>query len=236
MNVTDPAVLAEQVAYYRKRAGEYDEWWFRTGRYDHGEELNAAWNADAREVESALSSWLDARKPGSALELACGTGIFTRWVAPRVGQLLALDASPEVQAINRHRVSAGNVRYEVADLFAWEPAGRYDLVFMSFWLSHVPDDRFDAFWAKVRAALAPGGSAYVIDSGWDTTSTARNHARPDRDAGVAERKLNDGSEYRIVKIFYEPAALAARLRTLGFASGVVHTPRYFIHGPVEVME
>jgi demethylmenaquinone methyltransferase/2-methoxy-6-polyprenyl-1,4-benzoquinol methylase len=236
MNVTDPAVLAEQVAYYRKRAGEYDEWWFRTGRYDHGEALNAAWNADAREVESALSSWLDARKPGSALELACGTGIFTRWVAPRVGQLLALDASPEVQAINRHRVSAGNVRYEVADLFAWEPAGRYDLVFMSFWLSHVPDDRFDAFWAKVRAALAPGGSAYVIDSGWDTTSTARNHARPDRDAGVAERKLNDGSEYRIVKIFYEPAALAARLRTLGFASGVVHTPRYFIHGPVEVME
>jgi hypothetical protein len=48
---------------YRKRAGEYDEWWFRTGRYDHGEDLNAAWNADVHEVESALTSWLDARKP-----------------------------------------------------------------------------------------------------------------------------------------------------------------------------
>jgi len=236
MNFTDPAVLAEQVAYYRKRAGEYDEWWFRTGRYDHGEELNAAWNADAREVESALCSWLEARKPGNALELACGTGIFTRWLAPRVGQLLALDASPEVQAINSHRVDARNVRYEVADLFAWEPAGRYDFVFMSFWLSHVPDDRFDAFWTKVRAALAPGGTAYVIDSGWDMTSTARNHVRPDRDAGVAERKLNDGSQYRIVKIFYEPDALGTRLRTLGFASHVVHTPRYFIHGAVEVLE
>ena len=103
---------------------------------------------------------------------------------------------------------------------------------MSFWLSHVPDDRFDAFWEKVRASLAPGGSAYVIDSGWDMTSTAKNHARPDRDAGIAERKLNDGSEYRIVKVFYEPEALAARLRTLGFESRVVHTPRYFIHGPV----
>ena len=230
--VTDPAVLAEQVAYYRKRAGEYDEWWFRTGRYDHGEELNAAWSADAHEVESALASWLDARKPRRAVELACGTGIFTRWVAPRVGELLALDASPEVQAINRDRVGADNVRYEVADLFAWEPAERYDLVFMSFWLSHVPDDRFDAFWDKVRAALAPGGSAYVIDSGWDMTSTAKNHVRPDREAGIAARKLNDGSEYRIVKIFYEPDALAARLRTLGFASRVLHTPRYFIHGPV----
>ena len=150
---TDPAILAEQVAYYRKRAGEYDEWWFRTGRYDHGEELNAAWRADAAEVESALSAWLEKRATGTALELACGTGIFTRWVAPRVGHLLALDASPEVQAINRARVAASNVDYEVADLFAWQPAGRYDFVFMSFWLSHVPDDRFDEFWSKVRASL-----------------------------------------------------------------------------------
>jgi demethylmenaquinone methyltransferase/2-methoxy-6-polyprenyl-1,4-benzoquinol methylase len=125
------------------------------------------------------------------------------------------------------------VRYEIADLFAWEPAERYDLVFMSFWLSHVPDDRFDAFWTKVGASLAPGGSAYVIDSGWDMTSTAKNHARPDRDLGIAERKLNDGSHYRIVKIFHEPDALSARLRTLGFVSHVAHTPRYFIHGAVE---
>jgi demethylmenaquinone methyltransferase/2-methoxy-6-polyprenyl-1,4-benzoquinol methylase len=232
-HITDPSILAEQVAYYRKRAGEYDEWWFRTGRYDHGDELNAAWHADAREVESALTSFLDQRKPRRALELACGTGLFTRWLAPRVGELLALDASPEVQAINRDRVQAGNVRYEIADLFAWEPAERYDLVFMSFWLSHVPDDRFDAFWTKVGASLAPGGSAYVIDSGWDMTSTAKNHARPDRDLGIAERKLNDGSRYRIVKIFHEPDALSARLRTLGFVSHVVHTPRYFIHGAVE---
>jgi SAM-dependent methyltransferase len=231
---TDPAILADQVAYYRKRAGEYDEWWFRTGRYDHGPELNAAWNADVAAVEKTLCDYLDARRPARALELACGTGLFTRWVAPRVGRLLALDASPEVQDINRHRVQADNVDYALADLFAWQPQARYDFVFMSFWLSHVPDDRFDEFWAKVRLALTEGGSAYVIDSGWDTTSTATNHARPDRDAGIAQRKLNDGSEYRIVKIFHEPEELARRLARLGFASEVVHTPRYFIHGAVNV--
>jgi len=231
---TDPAILAEQVAYYRKRAGEYDEWWFRTGRYDHGPELNAAWHADVSAVERALCAFADARRPQNALELACGTGLFTRWLAPRVGTLLALDASPEVQAINHARVAADNVTYGIADLFAWEPAGRYDLVFMSFWLSHVPDDRFDDFWRKVRAALADGGSAYVIDSGWDMTSTAKNHATPDRQAGIAQRKLNDGSEYRIVKIFHEPDALAQRLASLGLASHIVHTPRYFIHGAVSV--
>jgi demethylmenaquinone methyltransferase/2-methoxy-6-polyprenyl-1,4-benzoquinol methylase len=231
-NSTDPAILAEQVAYYRKRAGEYDEWWFRTGRYDHGEELNAAWNSDVARVEQALCAFLDARRPQRALELACGTGLFTRWLAPRVRTLLALDASPEVQAINRDRVGADNVDYEIADLFAWQPRERYDFVFMSFWLSHVPADRFDEFWRNVGRALAPGGCAYVIDSGWDMTSTANNHARPDRDAGIAQRKLNDGSEYRIVKIFHEPDALGARLASLGFRSGIAHTPRYFIHGPV----
>jgi SAM-dependent methyltransferase len=218
VHATDPAILAEQVAYYRRRAGEYDEWWLRTGRYDHGDELNAAWNTDARAVEAALAASLDARKPARALELACGTGLFTRCLAPRVGQLDALDASPEVQAINRERVRADNVRYEIADLFAWQPSGRYDFVFM---------------WEKVRASLAPGGVAYVIDSGWDMTSTAKNHARPDTEHGIAARKLNDGSEYRIVKVFYEPEALAARLLSLGYVSRVVHTPRYFIHGEVQ---
>ena len=91
---------------------------------------------------------------------------------------------------------------------------------------------FDGFWQKVRASLAPGGAAYVIDSGWDMTSTAKNHARPDTEQGIAERKLNDGSEYRIVKVFYEPTELALDLAPLGFASEVTHTPRYFIHGPV----
>lgn len=135
-----------------------------------------------------------------------------------------------MQAINRARVAAANVDYELADLFAWQPRATYDLVFMSFWLSHVPDDRFDAFWRSVWAALAPGGVAYVIDSGWDLTSSATNHVRPDREGGVAQRRLNDGSEYRIVKIFHEPEALAARLAPLGFAARIAHTPRYFIHG------
>jgi demethylmenaquinone methyltransferase/2-methoxy-6-polyprenyl-1,4-benzoquinol methylase len=141
----DSALLAEQIRYYRARAGEYDDWWFRSGRYDRGAELNAAWFADVATVESAVTAAVEAARPRTALELACGTGLFTRLVAPRVGELLAVDASPEVIARNRARVGADNVRYVEADLFAWTPPARFDLVFMSFWLSHVPLARFDAF-------------------------------------------------------------------------------------------
>src|SRR4029077_18411415 len=104
-------------------------------------------------------------------ELACGTGLFTRHIAPRVGAVTAVDASPEVIEINRRRVASANVRYVEADLFGFEPESRYDCVFMSFWLSHVPHARFQAFWSMVRRALAPGGFAYLIDSPHDPTPT-----------------------------------------------------------------
>ncbi|MGH8849950.1 MAG: class I SAM-dependent methyltransferase [Casimicrobiaceae bacterium] len=228
--MTRSHVLDDQIAYYRARAGEYDQWWFRAGRYDRGAEFNAQWHAETAAVETALDAWLAARKPAHVLELACGTGLFTRRIAPRVLQLTAVDASPEVIAINRARVGADNVEYVEADLFAWRPPHRYDAVFFTFWLSHVPDERFTAFWAMVAGALAPGAPAYLIDSAFDPTSTAKDHVLPGREAGVVTRKLNDGREFRIVKVFYEPAALAAKLDPLGWKTNLAQTPRYFIYG------
>ena len=223
-------ILRDQIEYYRARAGEYDEWWFRTGRYDRGPEFNAQWRGEVAAVEEALGAWLAVRRPQSVLELACGTGLFTRRLAPCVPHLTAVDASPEVLAINRGRVAADNVEYVEADLFSWRPAHRYDAVFFSFWLSHVPDDRFAAFWETVAGALASGGAAYLIDSAFDPTSTAKDHVLPGRDAGVVMRKLNDGREFRIVKLFHRPADLEARLEALGWRAEIRQTGHYFIHG------
>ena len=47
------------------------------------------------------------------------------------------------------------------------------------------------------------------------------------------RKLNDGREFRIVKLFWEPRALAARLGALGWSAAIAQTPSYFIHGSVQ---
>ena len=227
-----PDILDDQIAYYRARAGEYDEWWFRTGRYDRGADFNAHWHAETEAVEAALVSWLAARRSADVLELACGTGLFTRLIAPRVARLTAIDASTEVIGINRARVGADNVAYVQADLFAWRPVRRYDAIFFSFWLSHVPQQRFAAFWDLVASALAPGGAVYLIDSAFDPTSTAKDHVLPGREAGIVTRKLNDGREFRIVKVFYEPAALTAKLGPLGWRASLAQTPRYFVYGEV----
>ena len=145
MPTDDPLLLAGQIAYYRARAAEYDAWWFRTGRFDRGAANNAAWRADVAIVERAVVDMLASTRPSSVLELACGTGLFTRHLAPRADHVTAIDAAPEVIAINRRRVAAPNVCYVEADLFEWQPPQQYDCVSMSFWLSHVPPARFASF-------------------------------------------------------------------------------------------
>ena len=222
-------VIAEQVAYYRARAPEYDDWFFRRGDYDHGPDWNRRW----REEVDVLRQALDAAQPsGRVLELACGTGLWTERLAPYAVGLTCVDASPEVIALNRARVDAKHVDYVCADLFAWEPAQRYDFVFFGFWLSHVPAGAFIPFWSMVARALAPGGRVFFADS--------RNHPAA-REGGYDEwappvpparsrRRLRDGREFEIVKIFHRPDELEAQLRALGWRAVVRGTRTFFLHG------
>ena len=52
--VEDDELLAEQVAYYQARAGEYDEWFLREGRHDRGPEWNRRWFSELEEVRREL--------------------------------------------------------------------------------------------------------------------------------------------------------------------------------------
>jgi len=74
----DPGLIAEQIDYYRARAGEYDEWYLRQGRYDHGPEWNGVFQAELEEVHQALRRF---GPGGQVLELASGTGWWTGTLA-----------------------------------------------------------------------------------------------------------------------------------------------------------
>jgi SAM-dependent methyltransferase len=150
-------LLTEQARYYRERAGEYEDWWYRRGRYDRGTDVNARWFAEVAEVQDALECFQPA---GRVLELACGTGLWTRRLVGHADTVTAVDASPEVIELARAGLADRKVDYVEADLFAWEPERTCDVCFFSFWLSHVPEAHFEAFWAKVRRAggrLVPMG-------------------------------------------------------------------------------
>jgi demethylmenaquinone methyltransferase/2-methoxy-6-polyprenyl-1,4-benzoquinol methylase len=230
-NVAQDTLLREQVAYYRARANEYDQWFLRQGRYDHGPEQNARWFAEVGQVEQALEHFAPT---GRVLEIACGTGLWTQRLLPYADSISALDASPEVIAHNRQRLSNAPqktpVRYVEADVFSWEPDGPYDTVFFGFWLSHVPPERFEPSWSLVQAALAPGGRVFFVDSLYSPQGTAIDQRLEGARATTLTRRLNDGREFRIVKVYYQPAQLQARLERLGWDVVVSATPTFFLYG------
>jgi O-methyltransferase involved in polyketide biosynthesis len=93
----------------------------------------------------------------------------------------------------------------------------------------VPPAGFDRFWSFVADCLAPGGRAFFIDSLDDGRATARDQTAPTR------RRLNDGREFSIIKIYYAPADLQTRLERLGWQARVEATPHYFLFGSATPM-
>ncbi|MHB0877271.1 MAG: class I SAM-dependent methyltransferase [Anaerolineae bacterium] len=221
------ALVTEQMAYYRARAGEYDEWFLRQGRYDRGADLNRRWFAEVGEVAAVLERL---GPLGNVLELAGGTGLWTQRLLAQATTLTVVDAAPEMIALNRERLGESKARYVQSDVFTWQPDRRYDVVFFSFWLSHVPPERFADFWRLVLASLAPGGRFFLVDSVYEPASIARDHVLEGPEATSVVRRLNDGSEYRIVKVFYEPADLEERLRALGLKASMRRTANFFLYG------
>jgi SAM-dependent methyltransferase len=214
---SDP--VTEQKRYYAERAPEYDDWWHRRGRYELEPDALVRWQADVAEAEAALEQFAPR---GRVLELAAGTGIWTRQLVRLAERVVAVDANAETLALNTPEAE----RVE-ADLFEWRAEEEFDLVFFSFWLSHVPEERFDEFWQTVRAALAPGGRVFLVDSGAGDTA----HTGTDQADDEETRTLADGRAFRIVKRRWRPEQLAARVRPRGFELELRDTAnRHFLVG------
>jgi ubiquinone/menaquinone biosynthesis C-methylase UbiE len=216
----------ELVAYYEARAPEYDDWYLRRGRYERGPVHDAAWNAEL----DAAGRWLDELPiRGEIVELAAGTGWWSPLLATK-GSLSLYDASGAPLERARERLLAHGLRAHLHVRDAWaEPDRQVDAVFTGFWLSHVERDRLDAFLGVVRRWLKPGGTFAFIDSLRDPQSSAVDHPTPTDDRSV--RRLDDGREFTIVKVYYEPGELTAALERSGFeAATVTTTGRFFLLG------
>src|SRR4029079_9322983 len=153
--------LAKMADYYRARAAEYDEWFYRQGRYDRGAAANERWHQEAAEVFAAFDAL---GVTGDVLELAPGTGIWTERIVRTARSVTGVYASTEMLEINRAKLAGRGgekVSYSVADIFAWQPERQYDAVVFGFWISHVPLERLDGFLRTVAAALRAGGKGLV---------------------------------------------------------------------------
>ncbi len=232
----DPSeLIASQIAYYRARAAEHDDWLERRREYHFSDEFVDRWHSDV----ASIRSWLAADAPtGHVLEIAAGSGNWTGELLKTADRVTAVDSSPEMLALlaEKHH----GVEQIVADIFSWQTPRTYDNVFCGFWISHVPTAQWEAFWAMVDRALQPEGRVWIVDNAhpeYSATNGPTEWARAAKlrqieHAGdeVHQRTLRDGSEWTMVKRFFWPEELVADLDRLGWRAQIGHTDFAFIHG------
>jgi demethylmenaquinone methyltransferase/2-methoxy-6-polyprenyl-1,4-benzoquinol methylase len=151
------------------------------------------------------------------LEVACGTGWWTRVIAPVAAQVTAFDAAPQTLALARARSlelassvrqPAPQVEFIEGDAYAPPSSGaRWEAAFAGFWWSHVPRVRLPAFLDALHERLAPGAPVVFLDNRLVPGSSTP--VSPPDAAGDTwqERRLDDGSLHRVLKNFPDEAEL-----------------------------
>jgi ubiquinone/menaquinone biosynthesis C-methylase UbiE len=176
-------------AYYDARAREYDDWIHGVGVY--ADWIRPGWDAELAELCATLESLAPAR----TLDVAAGSGYFTRLLP---GHVVAYDQSEKMVAVARERETADE--YVVGDALALPfDDGSFERVFTGHFYGHLDETEREPFLAEARR-VAP--ELVVLDSAW-REGLSREEWQ--------ERLLRDGSRWRIYKRFFDPVDLAAEL-------------------------
>lgn len=182
--------------YYSKRASEYET------VYDKPERQ--------RELE-----WLRHRIPEifkhrTVLEVACGTGYWTQYIASASKRVYACDINEAVLEIARDKpIPKGKATFFKADAVSLEgvPPG-CNSAFAGFWWSHVKKSGLRQFVANLAARLDPGSVVAILDNQfaeWSSSPVTRTDAEGNT---YQMRKLANGEEFEVLKNFPTAAQLA----------------------------
>ena len=199
--------------YYSKRASEYEK------IYDKPERQH--------ELE-----WLRRRIPSIfrdrvVLEVACGTGYWTQFIAREARRVFAGDINESVLEIAREKpVPAGRAEFMKLDAITLEgaPAG-CDAAFAGFWWSHVKKSGLTQFVTNLASKLEPGAVVAILDNTFAEGSSTPVSRRDAEGNTYQMRPLANGEQYEVLKNFptadeladaVRPVAREAHLETLRY--------------------
>jgi demethylmenaquinone methyltransferase/2-methoxy-6-polyprenyl-1,4-benzoquinol methylase len=218
----DDAAMRE---YYDQRAGEYDEWYRREGRFAGRQQVDR-WHAEVAQLRGRVQSF----GRGRLLEIAGGTGWWTQHLARRAN-VTVVDYAPAMLAELGARLSAQGLRVARVrgDAYYLPLAAKsFDCGFCGFWLSHVPYARLPEFLGELRRVVRPGAEVMVIDS---APTGAQQTAGAEY---FHERVLNDGTRHTVLKILHTPGTMADALARLGAISDAWSTGTFFTGAVVRI--
>jgi malonyl-CoA O-methyltransferase len=102
-------------------------------------------------------------KEDAVLELGCGTGLNTEWLAEQAGHVVATDVSEEMLARARERLDTDAVTLQKLDVTEPWPFGanRFDAVVATLVLEHV--EALGPVFREARRTLRDGGTFYLAE-------------------------------------------------------------------------
>lgn len=197
---------SDMQTYYARRAREYERIYHRPA---------------LREEYATLFRWIgEALRDLDVLEIACGTGYWTRPLSEISWSMLATDAVTEVLDVARaKRYPRGNVRFLQLDAFELPGAdlGRatFPAALAAFWWSHLTLDRRTTFLAALHTRLASGATVVLADNLHVEGVSTPLSRRDDAGNTYQVRGLDDGTSFEIVKNYPTREELDALIEPWG---------------------
>ena len=120
------------------------------------------WHRDA--PDGSILEVVESRPtPGKALDLGCGSGVFSVWLAKKGYEVTGVDFIPRAIQWSRERASAEGVQvhWVNADLLAWTGPGQFDVIVDSGCLHSLIGGDVRRYKEQLLRWLVPGGD-YVL--------------------------------------------------------------------------
>jgi demethylmenaquinone methyltransferase/2-methoxy-6-polyprenyl-1,4-benzoquinol methylase len=188
--MSDPGnVTAQLERYYAKRAREYEAIYEKAERQDE-----LAW------LRTRLPRLFHGRR---VLEVACGTGYWTQFIAMEAQHVIVCDINEPVLEIAREKpIPMGKVTFLKADAFALDGVkGPCDAAFAGFWWSHVKKAELGRFIEGLARKLAPGSLVGVLDNRYVEGSSTPLSRRDAQGNTYQMRPLLSGETHEVLKNF-----------------------------------
>jgi len=185
-------------AYYSARATEYEKVYT---------EVDAIRRSELNQTRTILS---DLFAGHTVLEVACGTGYWTRALAAKATRVVAIGASTAmVEVAQSQLVASTTVTFNHADAYHLDAVpGTFTGGMANFWLSHVPKSRLHAFLTQFHRRLEPKATVMLADNVYIPGVGGDLIIKP-ADDNTYKRRRCGGRVYEVLKNYYTSEDLRA---------------------------
>ncbi len=191
------------VKYYALRAKEYEKIYYRPERQAEISRLCQFLKEEFRNL--------------NLLEIACGTGYWTRIISETAKSIVAADINPEMLEIAQDKkYPNSNVKFLISDIFKMDNLKvTFEAGFGGYIWSHIPVQDLPQFLNKFQQKIKKGGKIIFIDNNYLPEYSNPTVKQDEYGNGFQERKLEDGTSHRVLKNYPEKDFLLKMLKKIG---------------------